>query len=225
MELRSTEVRRVLLVVDDEASVLRFVQRVFSRDHRYQILTACDVTTAIELIETQNPDVVLLDIHMRGQQMNGVDCIRVAREKRYQGIICMLTGDPSSELLFESAMAGADEYIVKGPGCSLVEEVEYLFEHKDTHAASTSAITDGSYLRSRGLLEEQCALLADFAKHGYPRLKEFSNRLGISETSLWKRLSRIRNKLDVDSMSQVAHLVTVVSMFERHDKGKPPDKE
>ena len=105
---------------------------------------------------------------------------------------------------------GADYFIVKGGKCNLVEEAVRMLEQKEEdHAWSIeNNIVEGAYLRSRGLLREQTALLNDYMRLGYPRIKEFSRMLGISDQIIWKRLSRIKKKLNMDNMSMVAHLLT-----------------
>ena len=96
------------------------------------------------------------------------------------------------------------------------EKVEDMLRDEESISgadAYQNAITSCSFLRSRGLNKEQISLLADYAALGYPRLKEFSNSMDIPEHSLWKRLSRIRNKLDVDCMTKIAHILTALSVF------------
>ncbi|MCP4614600.1 MAG: response regulator [Planctomycetes bacterium] len=206
----------VILVVDDEIPTLQSVEITFNNSSEYRVLTTNSTVDAISIIEKIHPDIVLLDIHFHDGDNNGIECVQKARSIGYDGIICMFTGDSSPGLLFESALAGADDYIVKGPMYSLSEEIVRILERKSIadHAEFTeNIIAEGSFLRSRGLQKEQAKLLADFASLGYPRIKEFSNQTGIPEHRLWKRLSRIRNKLGVDSMTKVTHLLTAISIF------------
>ncbi|MCP4679140.1 MAG: response regulator [Deltaproteobacteria bacterium] len=209
--------KRVLLIVDDEDSVLRFITRLFENEHRYETITAKDVKTAFELITDRNPDVVLMNIYFRDRNTNSIECVRHARNTGYRGIICMFTGDTSAKLLLETAMAGADDFIFRGPQCNLIDEINRLYERRIIDCGSTSrenTIEAGGFLRSLGLREEQISLLAEYAALGYPRVKEFANQLDVPEYVLWKRLARIRNKLEVDSMPQIVHLLTATSVFE-----------
>ncbi len=208
--------KRVLLVVDDEESVLRFVKRLYRNSSKYEILTASKDQEALKLISSRDPDIVLMDIYLRHQSISGIECVKRARKSGYSGIICMFTGDPAANVLLESALAGADDFILKGPKCNLTEEIDRIMEWSTLECGPTSAaaaIEDGAFLRSRGLREEQRSLLAEYATLGYPRIKEFANQIDIPDYSLWKRLSRIRDKLGLDSMSKIAHLLTAVSVF------------
>jgi Response regulator containing CheY-like receiver, AAA-type ATPase, and DNA-binding domains len=65
---------RILVVDDDPDFVL--VTRVILEAEGYQVTTASDGTTALEMMRQQRPDVVLLDV-MMSTTLEGVD---VARE-------------------------------------------------------------------------------------------------------------------------------------------------
>ncbi|MCP4679139.1 MAG: response regulator [Deltaproteobacteria bacterium] len=204
-----------ILVVDDEVPVLRFVKRVFSRAREYEILVAKSTKSALRLIREKNPDITLMDIHFSTNDSTGVECVRQARAAGYTGVICMLSGDSSPELLIRAAHAGADDFIVKGPSCNLAQEVDRLLsrEKSFTSEIQTSPIAKSAFLYSHGLRDSQTKLLSEYASLGYPRIKELANQTGLPEHTLWKRLSRIRDKLGVDSMTRVVHLLTAISAF------------
>ena len=79
---------------------------------------------------------------------------------------------------------------------------------------ASKIIEHSRFLKSAGLCDSEIHLLSIYVKNNYPRVKEFSVLLDISETSLWKRLARIRGKLRLDNMSQIAHLLTSLSLIE-----------
>lgn len=217
---------RTVLIIDDEKAVLQIVVQSLTRTGRYVVLTASDLDEARPYFIDQPPDLVLLDIHFAEGVIDGVECVRRIRQNGYEGIVCMFTGDPSPSMLFQAALAGADDYIVKSSACRLHDEVDQLIERmekpSDVPLQPEEMIAESGFLRSRGLAAGQIQLLSDFAKLGYPRVKEFACEIGVSESGLWKRLARIREKLDMDSMTQITHLLTALSIFSARVQGSPP---
>ncbi len=67
----------LVLVVDDESHICDILRRILQAEG-YRVITAKEGTTALELIENEKPDVVLLDIIMPG--IDGREVCRKARE-------------------------------------------------------------------------------------------------------------------------------------------------
>ena len=209
--------QKSILVVDDDTVFLKMMSRILGDSDKYHVYTANRALEALDMLSNEI-DLVILDIYFFDNDKNdidGIECLSLFREKGYDGIICMYTGDPSPTLLFQAVLAGADDYIVKGEEYDICTEIEKLLKH-DAPAGTGEKegfSIDCAFLRSRGLTQQQVDLLDAYAEYGYPRIKEFANRMGISETSLWKRLSRIRDKLGMDSMSQITHLMTSITIL------------
>ena len=204
-----------ILFVDDDTTMLRILQRTFGQIETFHFYTAANSTEAISKCSS-DIDLVLLDIHLGETGADGLTVAKHLRETKYDGIICMFTGDTSPSLLFQAILAGANDYILKGPKCNIVKEITRLIKMgKDiSDANADNPIEESAYLRTRGLSSNETQLLSDFATYGYPRIKEFAIQLNISETCLWKRLARIRDKLNMDSTSQIAHLLTSISLMD-----------
>jgi CheY-like chemotaxis protein len=77
------------LVVDDEESVLRFVERVL-RDAGYETVTAGDGPKAIELAEATSFDILVTDVMM--PQMTGDELARRLRQQKGSLKVLYLTG-------------------------------------------------------------------------------------------------------------------------------------
>ena len=69
-----------LAIVEDDLIIQMFLERVASSIHFDVVGTASDHEQAINLIETTDPDVVLLDIGIRGS-VDGIDTAKVIRER------------------------------------------------------------------------------------------------------------------------------------------------
>ena len=207
-----------ILFVDDDPTMLSILERIFGPMENYKYITAIDSKNALEKCSPEI-DLVLLDIHLGEDGSDGIYVANKLRENHYDGIICMFTGDASPALLFQSVLAGANDYILKGPTCDIVKEVSRLvalgkdkFDNSDD--ILVKPIEESGYLRTLGLSNKETQLLSYFAEYGYPRIKEFAVHMNVSETCLWKRLARIRDKLKMDSTSQIAHLLTSISLMD-----------
>lgn len=103
-----------LLVVDDEKEVCDFL-RGFFEERGYAVHTSGSREEAMSLIEKLEPQIVLLDIRLRGgkERHDGMEMLAEVK-KRYPAIlVMMITGLDNEELAKEATRLGADDYITK----------------------------------------------------------------------------------------------------------------
>ncbi len=98
-----------VLVVDDDARVLRMMRRILDLEG-YQTLTASNGEAALNVFDEHSPDLILLDIMMPG--LDGYDVCRRVREFSQLPII-MVTAKESDQEKVKGLDAGADDYITK----------------------------------------------------------------------------------------------------------------
>jgi len=107
-----SEKNRILVVDDDEVvrwSYLRSLQSI-SRD----VAAASDGEQALQTME-QNPfDVVLLDIRMPGQ--DGMSVLRTIKQKWPDSEVVIITGYPTVDSAKEAVRLGACDYVAKPVG-------------------------------------------------------------------------------------------------------------
>jgi DNA-binding response OmpR family regulator len=98
-----------VLVVEDDQAIAEVLQRSL-RMEGYEVRTAADGTSALDVAGAYLPDLVVLDLGLPG-----VDGIDVARELRARDDtpILMLTARDAVESRVEGLDAGADDYLVK----------------------------------------------------------------------------------------------------------------
>lgn len=78
-----------LLLVDDEESVLRSLERVL-RSEAYKVTTAIDAATALRQLEAEAFDVIISDQRMPG--MGGTELLRIVKDRYPRTIRIMLSG-------------------------------------------------------------------------------------------------------------------------------------
>lgn len=106
----SSEQRFRLLVVDDNAINLLITQKTIEK-FNYQCSTAASGKKALEILESETFDVILMDINM--PIMNGFETTRLIREKGIKTPIIALTAFDKEEVTEESLSAGFDDIISK----------------------------------------------------------------------------------------------------------------
>ena len=98
-----------ILVVDDEHRYVRAIQ-VNLKASGYEVLTASNGQTAVDLVATEEPDLIVLDIRMPG--MDGFEVCRRIREFSAVPII-MLTALAADADKVKGLDIGADDYVTK----------------------------------------------------------------------------------------------------------------
>ncbi len=99
----------LILVVDDDPKILRLL-RVELTAQGFQVLVAERGRDALDLVERQRPDLVILDIIMPG--MDGLEVLRRLRESSGLPVI-LLTAKGSDTDKIIGLELGADDYLAK----------------------------------------------------------------------------------------------------------------
>lgn len=103
----------LICVVDDELSTLEFL-RVFLHEAGFRnIVSATDARSAIRLIQSTRPDLILLDWHL--SDADSVEVIRFVRTTYPDEVIAVivLTGDVSPQVKHQALAAGASDFLNK----------------------------------------------------------------------------------------------------------------
>jgi two-component system OmpR family response regulator len=120
-----------VLVVDDEAD---FLETIIKRLQRRKI-DACGVDggkKALEIVENERFDVVVLDILMPG--MDGIETLKLLKKKKPFIEVIILTGHGSVESGLQGMQFGAFDYIMKPAELDeLLEKIQQAYERKRIH--------------------------------------------------------------------------------------------
>lgn len=108
-EVREVDAFSVLLVDDEEEFLETLVKRLRKRK-----LTVSGVTSgekAIEFLNNEQPDIVVLDVKMPG--MNGIETLSEIKKHWPLVEVIMLTGHANMEAAIEGMELGAFDYLMK----------------------------------------------------------------------------------------------------------------
>ena len=139
---------RLILVVDDEERMVRFIRLNLEHDG-FQVIEAYNGMEAINQVRSNLPDLVLLDIMM--PDIDGFEVLRIIRETSTVPVI-MLTAKGEEDDRVRGLELGADDYVTKpfSPR-ELVSRVRAVLRRTDTVSAS-----------AHGLIEVDDRLKLDF---------------------------------------------------------------
>lgn len=98
-----------ILVVDDEDLLVKGIRFNLQNDG-YEVITGSNGREAVEAVQTQNPDLVILDVMM--PEMDGLEACNKIRESSNVPIILLTAKTDDMDVLmgFEN---GADDYLTK----------------------------------------------------------------------------------------------------------------
>ena len=138
-----TEVRRArVLLVDDEVAFTTNMSKILSR-RGYEVRSVNDGESAVEAIEDEEYDVVILDLRMPG--MDGMAALKVMKRKRPLLEVIILTGHGSVESGIQGMHLGAFDYAMKPIQISeLQEKIEEAFARKLLQEKTTRKTERGS---------------------------------------------------------------------------------
>ncbi len=124
-----------MLVVDDEAAIAEAVRARLSSEG-FHVVVAADGQQALELADTQRPDLVVLDLMLPG--MDGLEvCQRLQRDRWVP--VLMLTARTEEADKVAGFAVGADDYLTKPFSLrELAERVKAILRRVERIASSAS---------------------------------------------------------------------------------------
>lgn len=99
-----------VLIVDDDPKLLKMLQRTLTYEN-LTVLTATNGLEALPLVQSQRPDLIILDWMM--PKMDGLSFIHRLRDEENKTLILMLTARDAIENRVEGLESGADDYLIK----------------------------------------------------------------------------------------------------------------
>jgi len=113
------EDKKAVLIVDDDVLILESLQE-FLESLGYVVLSAGDGEGAVELLETENVDIVLTDLIL--PSMHGISLLKIAKGLSPDRPVVVMTGY-GERLAQEAVSAGADSFLLKPFSLAEVQKV------------------------------------------------------------------------------------------------------
>ena len=202
---------RSAVLLDRQPLWLEAVERVLERIDVRVAGKATSPTPALELIEAHRPDVFVTGIEMGEGHMDGITCIREARE-RISGLrAVVLSSQTSTEYIDKALAAGAVAYVVKSAHPDdLASAIRQAFDHSVFFAGARPA--PASQVNRPGgatpdLTRREQEILKLVAE-GHSNAK-LAKMLWVTEQTVKFHLSNVYRKLGVSNRTEAARWAQV----------------
>ena len=209
MSQTSPDPIRVLLVDDHQSFLWGMVKLIESDTPNLKVLgTASDIAEALAILEREQPDVILLDIDLRGE--NSLDSMPLLRNAT-SAMVLILTGMRDTETHERAVMAGARGVVQKEAPAELilkaikkVNEGEIWLDRATTarvfsklldHSNNNQMSPEATKIASLTARERQ--IINVMIQQGHSTNKQIAVHLNTSEHTLRNHLSSIYSKLEV----------------------------
>lgn len=194
-----------VLVVDDEPGIRMGTRRIlqnfkvdypFMDEHiEFEMLEAASGEEAIEIIDNQQPDIVLLDNKLPGIQ--GVQVLEYIRNKQYDIVVVMITSYASLELAVKATRDGAYDFIPKPfTPQELRSSMENITKQLFLRRMTQSLNTEGKQIRFQFMSVLSHELKAPLnAIEGYLRIigeKQLGDQIDPYQEMIERSLERVK---------------------------------
>lgn len=189
-----------VMIIDDHPLMRRGIKQLLELDSAFRVVAeASSGSEALALVARNVPDLILLDLNMKG--MSGLDTLKALRSDGVAARIIVLTVSDARSDVYALVDAGADGYLLKD------SEPEALLANLHRAAQGEGVFSEvvAEYLASRGeqadpfatLTERELDVLQEVAR-GLSN-KQVAARLSISEETVKVHIRNLLRKLDVRS--------------------------
>lgn len=199
-----------IIIADDHVIMREGVALILDGRLEFEVVgQARNGKKAVELAETLQPDIALLDINM--PELNGIAAAKLILETCPQTKILILTMHNDDAIFFEAIRTGASGYVLKG---SRPEElIQALQEVQNgniyisppmTRKLVTSylATADSDKKRQLDILTEREGQVMQLLAQGMTN-REVAKKLVISPSTVQTHRSHIMEKLDLNNRAEL----------------------
>ncbi len=206
-----------ILIVDDQEYNVSLLERILTRAGFSRILSTLDPHAVQRMIAEEEPDIVLLDLHMPG--LDGLEVLKQIREQtgeeQYLPVL-MLTADTTPEVKQQGLQAGVNDFLTKPyDRTEVVLRIRNLLKTRELHQQlhqNNRTLEEKVRERTTELSQaklEMLLLLGRAAEYRDDMTGQHTQRVGELSALIAERLGMPEN--DVDMIRKAAPL---------HDIGK-----
>ena len=112
-----------LLVVDDDISILRLIEKALKKSLGDEITmeSVVDAHDAVARIDQGDVELLITDLEMPG--ISGLDLLQRAKKQKPCTQVILLTGSTDSDSLLDALDMGANDYLVKPVDLQMLEQL------------------------------------------------------------------------------------------------------
>jgi two-component system response regulator NreC len=200
-----------ILLADDHSVVRKGLRMQLQQQEQFEVVAeASDGRQAVQLAETENPDVVIMDVAMPG--LGGIEATAQIIKRNPKTGVVIFSMHADDIYLARALAAGAKGYLLKdGEDLDLTRAVEAAAEGKPFFSPTIAGILVGDYMRQlqqRGL-QDSYELLTEREKETLQLLaegrsnKEVARILNLSVYTVETHRSNIMEKLDLHTTADI----------------------
>lgn len=189
-----------VLIVDDSPDMIEFLRESLSND--YHVLTASNGESALSLLDTIRPVIILTDLMMPG--MDGVElCRRIKADRSTASIpVIIITAKHDMSAKMEGLTLGADDYVTKPFSMDLLLlRMKKLIELTATRSDKLIDPEPDSIKITpldEKMVEKAVKYVVANIKRPELSVEELSAHLGMSRVHLYKKLKATTGKTPVE---------------------------
>ncbi|NHN28134.1 response regulator transcription factor [Flavobacterium jejuense] len=98
-----------ILIVEDEIIIADYIFNILKKEGCTNVKMAHKYNSALEIIETFQPEIILMDINLNGENSG----IELAKSKAYNTIVIFLTGQNDEGLMSQALATNPESYLTK----------------------------------------------------------------------------------------------------------------
>ena len=189
-----------ILVCDDDREIVEAIEIYLSQEG-YQILKAYDGIEALEILEKEEVNLLIIDVMM--PRLDGIRATLKIREKNSLPIIILSAKSEDTDKIL-GLNIGADDYVTKPFNMTiLVLRIRKLIELSRYHRVTQGMIDPAPSeivitSLDEKLIEKAIKYVEDNMSRTELSVEELSRELGMSRVHLYKKLLQITGKTPIE---------------------------
>lgn len=204
-----------ILVVDDSAEIVRILKEYMLTPLGYQVISAADGLSGLDLAVAHQPDLIMLDMHL--PHMDGVEVLTALRQTECQAPVIFMTMHGSESIVAEVFRLGVRDYLAKP---FTTDEVQQAVDR----ALQETRLTRAREELTRNLIASEtirqtAVTLAHYINN---QLMVLSGNLALLEETLQQKFSEqpALQKIVQDSQKSAVQIGAVLRVLQRTTKAK-----
>lgn len=201
--MRSIEI----IIADDHKMIREGIRQLLELDGEIRVIAeADDGVQCIEILKKKKPDVLLLDINM--PNMNGLEVLRVLKEKGMEQKVLILTIHNEVEYLLKAVEIGVNGYVLKDSNSDVLKKAIMTVCQGEEYIQSSlipylkMSLDKKKQKKLDDLTRREIEVLKLLARGLFN--KEIADTLSISEKTVKNHVSSIFKKINVSDRTQAA---------------------